>query len=165
MRNTRVNKTHLFIKWIVTCVVLGLLPWCVNFLVHLITDSINFYSIFSVTDLMFFVIVLSATSMFDLLSQRIFAGISSLVLFSVFLFLLVLAAIFLGISSYYIAVPPTSGLFTPVKSRLIICSLILSTLTLVITFSIQTYTCYFMDRQVTKNGKHNINRNLTTVTH
>lgn len=139
-----ISKSHRFIMWAAPSVFLGSLPLLVNFLINLVADNISYYSVLRVNDLMFFVITLSATSMLDLLSSRHNQGIAVSILSLMFLLVLILvAALFLGISAFFSVIPPTSSLFAPVQSRLIGSSLVLCVLALAITLSLEIYSCFF----------------------
>ena len=132
-----------FMIWLITSIVLGALPWFVNFIIILITEQMNYYSVFRVNDLMFFVIVISATTMLDLLITRDEKN-TTRILFSIILLIQVLiAALFLGLFSLNIAQPPATGLYNPIQYRLITGSLILCSFSFITTFSLQINICFF----------------------
>lgn len=137
------TKYQKFIIWIVSSIVLGSLPWFVNFLVQMIADKISYFSIFRVNDLMFFVIILSARTMLDLivLKENKFNSIKILV-WIFLLFIILIASLFLGISSFYIAMPPASGPFAPIQSRLISWGLILCLFAFITTTVFEIYNCF-----------------------
>ena len=134
------EKRQKFTLWLLTSPVLGALPWLVNFLIYLIADQITYYTVFRIDDLMFFVIIISATTMVDVLITAQHAEGFSGILFSILLLIQVLiAALFLGISSLNIARPPATGLFDPVQYRLITSGLVLCGISLVTTLSIHNH--------------------------
>ncbi|MBD3342745.1 MAG: hypothetical protein GF353_26850 [Candidatus Lokiarchaeota archaeon] len=142
--NSNNNKMQKFTVWLVTSIVLGALPWFVNFLIYTIADQANYFSIFRINDLMFFVIVISATTLLDMLLMKETTQNSTNILFSILLIIQVaIAALFIGISSLNIAIPPTSGPFVTIQNRLITGSLVLCSFSFITTITLQIYICFF----------------------
>ncbi len=138
------SRNQRFVIWLFTSLILGALPWFINFLIYFIADGITYYTIFRINDLMFFVIIISATTMVDILIIRDYKTDTSRILFTIILLVQVLiAALFLGISSLNIAKPPASGLFNPIQHRLITTCLILCSFSFITTLSIQIHICFF----------------------
>lgn len=106
-------------------------------------DQINYYAILRVNDLMFFVVILSATTMLDLFILKDTKQNSIIVMFWILLLVLVLvASVLLGISSFYVALPPTAGPFAPIESRLILGGLILCGFAFLTSLLFQIYVCF-----------------------
>ncbi len=147
-----INKRQRFIMWLVLSIFLGALPWLINFIIHFVAQNVNIYSILQVDDLMFFVIMFSAITILDLILHKpkkellIPLGIALIVI-------IIIAAVFLGISAFYTAIPHTSGLFLPIQLRLIWCSFAFCILSFLANLSIQIYICFFPDRKLSKKNK------------
>jgi hypothetical protein len=136
----RTDPLMRFIVWLFSAVLLGALPWLVNLLALLVAGQVNFYSVCRVNDLMSFVIILSATTMLDLLiSNRVHRSPLRLIFFIILLIMIIPACVLLGISSYYTASPPTSGLFAPLEDHLIWTGLSICTVAFTVTLIFQIY--------------------------
>jgi len=121
-----------FLNWLISSIILGLIPWCINILVVFIfSGNISFYNIFRISDLNFFTILLCALTLIDMSSKARSDNKVLLVLFLIF------AALLLGICVFLQNFPITSELYLPILIRLTWCSLITSILAFIYTVIIQ----------------------------
>jgi hypothetical protein len=135
----KVQVRPAFVTWFFTAVVLGLLPWLINLVVQWLSQNATYVAIFRVQDLMYFAITLNATCLLDLVAKRSPVWSMHIVWFVPSMLLVILAALLLGIVSYFGSNPPTPGLFAAFQDRLIKLSLILCTFTLLWTLSMQLW--------------------------
>jgi len=119
------STSRRFLSWACPHIILGLTPFLVNFFVTYVEGAATYYSVFKVDVLMFFVILLCGTTLTDKTVQRLDSSFDILIR-AVLVLLLVTAALFLGIYSFYLARPPASGPYLLQLQRLVNCSVILS---------------------------------------
>ncbi len=120
---------------------LGSLPFFINLLTQFITVNISYNSVFRVNDLMFFCIFLNATVMYDLFLIYKPGKTSSPLIISWFilLFLTLIIAVIIGISSYFAIVQPVRELYNLINYRLTNLCLILVVLTIISNIGLQMY--------------------------
>ena len=118
----------------------GLLPFVVNFLTNVILDTVSYYSVFHVGDLMYFTLTICWVTMSDLLVEReqhrFALWFISLVVFLVLAFI---AVLFLGLSSNFIVEPPATGAYATQVHRFIGGGLILASFALVYGLAVETW--------------------------
>jgi len=125
---------------------LGLLPLLVNLLINIMAGTLTFDYLFHVSDLMYFVITACGTTLLDVWINRETAAIPSVAIrtgLAVMLLvaMLLVAALFLGMSSHNIADPPAHGPYDPLVIRLKAGSLIVAGLALLFTLVIEIGLC------------------------
>jgi len=101
----------------------------------------NYYSVFRVNDLMYFIILVCGTTLLDVSVDKredVFRVLSSTAL----LLMLAVAALFLGISSQNVAEPPATEPYLPQMKRLTTSSLVLSGTSLVLSVLIEIRLCF-----------------------
>jgi hypothetical protein len=121
---------------------LGLMPFLINLLVNFMAGTVTYYSVFHVNDLMYFVITVCVTTLLNGFVDRgsaVFRILTTIAL----VVMLILAALFLGISSHYIAEPIASGPYEPQMRRLIAGSLIVSGFALLFTLLVEFRLCFY----------------------
>src|SRR4030042_1666602 len=114
-----------FISWIGVSIGLGSLPFFVNLLIHFIIGDISFNSVFRINEMMYFCIILNATTMYDLFLfyKPQSSNLSLIISWFLLIILTLIIAVILGISSYYITVQPVYNILSQIESRLIKLSL------------------------------------------
>jgi len=91
-----------FIIWFFTSFFLGLLPLIVNLLAQFVLANVSFWSVLKVSELMCFVIVLSSTTLCDLVLQRKSQfNTVQLITLIVLIIQLLFSSILLGVNAYY----------------------------------------------------------------
>jgi hypothetical protein len=133
-----------YVLRILTVYILGLMPFLVNLLINLIAGTTTYDYLFHVGDLMYFVITVCGTALMDVMMDReenapitIRSGLGVMFLVT----MLLVAALFLGMSSHNIADPPAHGPYDALMHRLRAGSLIVAGLALLFTVLIEIGLC------------------------
>lgn len=133
-----------FKRWIISSIILGLLPWLINlFVVFVFSGNMSFFNIFRISDLNFFVIVLCAFTLLDISNRTRYNNYIILGLFLIF------SSFSLGICLFLQNFPITNELYLPILIRLTWISLIISILALIYTFIIQ-WSYYSKQEKINK---------------
>jgi hypothetical protein len=139
LKEVKMDRSQNLMVWAYTSIFIGLLPWLVNLITRYIFDDITYFSILRIPDLMFFVIILSITTMIDIFREK-FAENIFLIAFLIFILPIFFALLFLGFSLSYNKIGESASIHSdPEQYRLVICSLVNCGLTLVIAFAFQIY--------------------------
>ncbi len=138
-----------FISWSGVSIGLGSLPFFVNLLIHFIIGDISYNSVFQINELMYFCIVLTATTMYDLFSlhKHQSSNLSIIIFWFLLTILTLVIAVTLGVSSYYNAVQPVRDIFNQIEFRLIKFGLGLVIFTLIGCIALQIYITTNLEKQ------------------
>ena len=133
--------SHRLISWVIG-LVLGSLPFVVNFITHYAVGDMSFNSLFRVSELMCYCILLNVTTMHDLFSLHGTKRNESpwrAVLWFGLLVMTLLYAVILGISSFFTAVQPVLELYNQIELRLSGVSVMMVIFTLISDVALQIY--------------------------
>jgi len=125
-------KKRKFTKWILSSIVLGLLPWMINLLVVFISSgNMGLFNIFRISDLNFFVIILCAYTLMDI-SDRI--KYTDCIILGGFL---IISSLLLGICLFNQNFPISSDIYLPFLLKITWISITISIMALFYTLVIQ----------------------------
>lgn len=129
-----------FLLWLGMNFCLGLLPTVITVLVYVLTNGQT--DAVRVEDLMFFIIMLIATTMFDMVLERL-RGPTGMLVWPVLLLFVVIAAFFLGTNVYHAAaLRQGTAAIDPPRLRLL--GLVLTFFATLVSVSVEVYLCFFM---------------------
>jgi len=141
------NGTTKLALRIFTTYTFGLLPFLANLLVNVMVGTVTYYSVFHVSDLMYFTLTICGATLFDLFVESrehrsaAVPAAFDLVSMYAFLILTIIAALLLGLSSHYIAEPPASGPYEAQMQRLVAGGIIVAAFALVFSIALETRLC------------------------